>query len=73
MTTERPLFEAERKQATRQLILSLFLSCGILFGGMYLTWHLGLQANALDHQLLHAREGVEALRHEVASGKAGTP
>ena len=62
----------ETPRAIRATLLSLLVACGILFGGMFCTYRVGLAANALDHRLDHAQEGVAELRQSAQVKKGGT-
>jgi len=61
----------ETPQAIRATLLSLLIAVSILFGGMFCTYRVGLKANALDHQLDHAQEGVAMLQHSASHTKGG--
>jgi hypothetical protein len=61
----------ETPQAIQSMLLSLLVACGILFSGMFWTYHVGLQANILDHSLDHAQDAVAEMRATVQHQKEG--
>ncbi len=61
----------ETPQAIRAMLLSLLVACGILSGGMFWTYRVGLEANTYDHRLDHAQEAVEALHQTEQDKKVG--
>lgn len=73
-TPRKMLFgKEETPQSFRIMLLSLIVAFGILFGGMFWTYRVGLEANALNHQLSHAQEAVEELQQSAQPKKVGTP
>ena len=65
-TPRKMLFgKEETPQSYRTMLFSLLVAFGILFGGMFWTYRVGLEANQYDHQLSHAQEAVESLQQSV--------
>lgn len=62
----------ETPRAFKTMLCSLLVAFGILFGGMFWTYRIGLQTIQLDHQASHAQEAVEDLQRSAAHKKAGT-
>ncbi|MCW3094734.1 MAG: hypothetical protein JWL77_352 [Chthonomonadaceae bacterium] len=73
-TPRKMLFgKEETPESFRAMLISLLVAFGILFGGMFWTYRVGLEANKLDHQLSHAQEAVESLQQSAQPKKGGTP
>lgn len=56
----------EKPGSYATMLVSLLVAFAILFGGMFWTYRIGLQANNLDHQASHAQEAVQDLHRTLA-------
>ncbi len=51
------------------MLLSLCVAFGILGGGMFWTYRVGLEANKYDHQVSHAQDAVNDLKQSLQNKK----
>jgi archaellum component FlaF (FlaF/FlaG flagellin family) len=73
-TPRKILFgKEETPQSFRAMLISLLVAFGILIGGMFWTYRVGLEANQYDHQLSHAQEAVESLQQSAQHTKGTKP